>query len=108
YLAHIVRHPARAGIATTIRGQGGDVTIAKPAEQITLAGVCHAIDDIPGDQTCLLATPGCASGTSRAIGAVCAQYRQVIAHLINETTVDAFIRTPDAHAEPPARAQRAG
>lgn len=96
YLSQVVRHLARAGLVHTHRGQGGGVTIARPVEEITLADVCHAIDDCAHDATCLLGTPGCAAGAPCPVGPLCKQYRELMGRLLNETTIASFVRLPAA------------
>lgn len=92
YLSQVIRHLARAGLVHTHRGQGGGVTIAKEPADITLADVCHAIDDCSTGSGCLLGTPSCAHGAPCPVAHLCAQYRELVSKLLNATTIEAFMR----------------
>lgn len=59
YLAKIVQSLARKGIVNTQRGIGGGVTLARPAEQITLYELCVALDDPAVQLRCMLGTAAC-------------------------------------------------
>jgi Rrf2 family protein len=59
YLAKIVHSLARRGVVVTQRGVGGGVTLAKPASEITLLDVAHALDDPAVKPTCMLGTAAC-------------------------------------------------
>lgn len=59
YLAKIVQSLARKGLVGTQRGIGGGVTLARPADQITLYELCIALDDPAVQQRCMLGTAQC-------------------------------------------------
>ncbi len=59
YLAKIVHSLARRGVVVTQRGVGGGVTLARPATEITLLDVAHALDDPAVKPTCMLGTAAC-------------------------------------------------
>jgi len=59
YLAKIVQSLARKGLVSTQRGIGGGVTLARPAEQITLYELCIALDDPVVVKRCMLGTAQC-------------------------------------------------
>lgn len=59
YLAKIVQSLARKGLVNTQRGIGGGVTLARPADQISLYELCVALDDPAVEQRCMLGTAAC-------------------------------------------------
>jgi Rrf2 family protein len=59
YLAKIINSLARKQIVLTQRGVGGGVTLARPAEQITLFQLCVAMDDSIVQARCMLGTAEC-------------------------------------------------
>ncbi len=59
YLAKIVQTLAKRGLVLTQRGVGGGVTLAKPANEISLYDVCVAMDDTAVQQRCMLGTAPC-------------------------------------------------
>lgn len=59
YLAKIINNLARKGIVHTQRGVGGGVTLARPADQLTLLDLCVALDDPIIFNRCMLGTATC-------------------------------------------------
>lgn len=59
YLAKIVQVLARKGLVATQRGVGGGVSLARPADQITMFEVCVALDDPVVEFRCMLGTAEC-------------------------------------------------
>ncbi|MDX2145939.1 MAG: Rrf2 family transcriptional regulator [Planctomycetota bacterium] len=59
YLAKIVHTLARRGLVLTQRGVGGGVTLAKPADQISLFELCLALDDPAVQPRCMLGVAVC-------------------------------------------------
>ncbi|MBK8914984.1 MAG: Rrf2 family transcriptional regulator [Phycisphaerales bacterium] len=59
YLAKIINALARKQVVLTQRGVGGGVTLARPAEKITLYELCEALDDPIVLRRCMLGTAQC-------------------------------------------------
>jgi len=59
YLAKIIQSLARKSLVFTQRGIGGGVTLARPADQITLYELCVALDDPAVQQRCMLGVAQC-------------------------------------------------
>jgi Rrf2 family protein len=59
YLAKIVQALARRGLVSTQRGIGGGVTLARPANRITMYEICAALDDPAVQTRCMLGTAEC-------------------------------------------------
>jgi Rrf2 family protein len=60
FLGKIVQSLAKAGILATRRGVGGGVSLAVPAEEISLLKVIEAIEGPLALNECLTSTPQCA------------------------------------------------
>lgn len=59
FLSKIVNKLARAGLVKTQRGVHGGVTLARPADKITLCEVCEALDDPILERRCMLGVSEC-------------------------------------------------
>lgn len=59
YLAKIIQSLAKREIVLTQRGIGGGVTLARPADKISLHDICIALDDPAVDNRCMLGTAEC-------------------------------------------------
>lgn len=59
YLAKIIQSLARKGLVLTQRGIGGGVTLARPADAMSLYELCVALDDPAVQQRCMLGTAQC-------------------------------------------------
>lgn len=59
YVAKIMHQLARRGLVVTQRGIGGGVSLARPADQITLYDLCFALDDPIIELRCMLGTAEC-------------------------------------------------
>jgi len=59
FLGKIVQSLARAGILATRRGVGGGISLARPAEQITLLQVIEAVEGPLCINDCLQTPPNC-------------------------------------------------
>lgn len=57
YLAKILQGLSRAGIVRSQRGVGGGVTLAKPADELTILEVVNAVEPIKRIKTCPLGLP---------------------------------------------------
>lgn len=59
YLAKIINALARRGLVRTQRGIGGGVTLSRPATDITMLDVVHALDDPVTLPACMMGTAEC-------------------------------------------------
>jgi Rrf2 family protein len=59
YLAKIIHSLSRLGLVLTQRGIGGGVTLARPAQEITLYDLCRALGDPIVQQRCMLGIAEC-------------------------------------------------
>ncbi len=59
YLAKIIQTLARKGIVVTQRGIGGGVTLARPANEISLFDLGISLDDPAVQAQCMLGTAQC-------------------------------------------------
>lgn len=84
YLAKIVNGLARAGLVVTQRGVGGGVSLARPAQAITLYDLCEALGDPIVQARCMLGTAACSD--ERA----CPAHRFWVAHRAKQGE---FLRT---------------
>lgn len=64
YLAKIVNTLARKGLVATQRGIGGGVSLARPAQEISLYDVCVALDEPAVQARCMLGTAPCSDERS--------------------------------------------
>src|SRR5688572_2899786 len=54
YLSKVLQSVSRGGIVHSQRGLGGGVTLAKPADQLTILEVVNAVEPVQRIQTCPL------------------------------------------------------
>lgn len=87
YLAKIVNSLARRRIVATQRGIGGGVTLAAPAERITLWDICTALNDPAVEVRCLLALEGCSDERACPAHAFWKAHRQAIWDFLHGTTL---------------------
>lgn len=59
YLGKIIHLLARKGLVNTQRGIGGGVSLARPAESISMYDLCLAMDDPVVQNKCMLGTAEC-------------------------------------------------
>jgi Rrf2 family protein len=59
YLAKLIHALSKRGLVNTQRGVGGGVTLARPATEIPLIELCHALDDPVTLPSCMLGTAQC-------------------------------------------------
>ncbi len=57
YLAKVLQRLARAGIVTSRRGVSGGVTLARPANRVTILEVMNAVEPVGRIATCPLGLP---------------------------------------------------
>lgn len=89
YLAKIINKLARAGLVHTQRGVNGGAVLARPAKDITLLEVCHALDDPIIEARCMLGVAECSDERACPAHAFSTKIRtQVLAFLQGTTIAD--------------------
>lgn len=89
YLAKIINTLARKGLVSTQRGINGGVTLARPAQDISLFDVCVAFDDPITQARCMLGTAPCSDERSCPAHAFWkAQREKVVAYCHDLTVAD--------------------
>lgn len=87
YLAKIIHLLGKRGIVNTQRGVGGGVTLARPATDLTLLEVCHALDDPVIKPTCMLGTAECSDERACPAHRFWSAHRARILQFLQETCV---------------------
>lgn len=87
YLAKIINTLARRGVVRTQRGAGGGVTLARPADQITLLDLCGALDDPIVTPRCMLGNAVCSDDRDCPAHAFCVDCRAKMRAFLSRTTV---------------------
>jgi Rrf2 family transcriptional regulator, iron-sulfur cluster assembly transcription factor len=87
YLAKIVNSLRRQGLVDTQRGVGGGVTLARPANQITLLDLCKAMDDPIVENRCMLANAECSEDRACPAHKFWAAHRGRAIEFLGKTTV---------------------
>jgi Rrf2 family protein len=90
YLAKIVNTLRRIGLVDTQRGVGGGVTLARPANQITLLELCRAMGDPIIDAKCMLGTAECSDSRACPAHAFWSRHRAEALKFLTNTTVADF------------------
>jgi Rrf2 family protein len=87
YLAKIVNLLAHRNLVLTQRGVGGGVTLARPAEEISLFDVCQALADPITEPKCMLGEAECRQDRACPAHDFCTQHREKLAAFLGETTI---------------------
>jgi Rrf2 family protein len=89
YLAKIVQTLARRGVVTTQRGIGGGVTLAMPADQLSLYDLCIALDDPCVQPRCMMGTAECSDARACPVHQFwCAERNKSMEYLRKMTIAD--------------------
>jgi Rrf2 family protein len=87
YLAKIINTLARKGMVLTQRGVGGGVSLARPAQQITLYEICVALDDPIVAQRCMLGTAPCSDERACPAHRFWTEHRGKQTEFLRQTTI---------------------
>ncbi len=98
YLAKIVHTLARKGFLTTQRGTSGGVSLARPAEEVTLFEVCEVFDDPIVQRRCMLGTAACTDERNCPAHCFWTEERERVAEFLRRTTLRAIARFEDEKA----------
>lgn len=102
YLAKIVHTLARKGFLTTQRGTSGGVSLARPAEQVTLLEICEVFDDPIVQKRCMLGTAACSE--ERNCPAHCfwteERERERVSEFLRRTTLKSIAQFEEAKVAP--------
>lgn len=85
FMAKIVSHMADAGLVATQRGTGGGLTMARPADSITLLEIVEAIDGPIALTRCTLEPSRCSRSTKCAVHPVWEQTQRQLKELLSHT-----------------------
>lgn len=88
HLAKVLQRLARMGLLSSRRGPKGGFALAKPAEQITLLEVLHAVEGPLASDTCLLERKICPPGECRMEYLMRSIHDQVYEYLANTKLSD--------------------
>lgn len=89
FLAKTVRDLVSAGIFRTQSGAGGGLTLARPAERVTLEDVVLAIDGPERFEDCVLGLPGCGDLAPCPVHEAWVPMRERIVTMLRSATLDA-------------------
>lgn len=98
YLRKTLLTLARRGLIQAKRGHHGGFVLSRPAEEITLLDVVHAMEHGKTAEACLLALPGCSDETPCPLRGVGREVRSQLEKALRSITV--------AHAAESIRAAR--
>lgn len=87
YLSKIVHTLGRSGIVSTQRGIGGGVTLAKPANEISLFQLCEALGDPIVLSRCMLGTAACSDERACPAHKFWVAHRTEQAAFLKETSI---------------------
>lgn len=87
YLAKIINALAHKGIVVTQRGVGGGVSLARPANEITLHELCVALDDPAVRPRCMLGNVECSDDRACPAHTFCTGYREDLQQFLKHTTI---------------------
>ena len=87
FLAKIVPALTRAGLLRSQRGAGGGITLARPADQITLLEVVEAIDGPLALNMCVLWPEDCGRSGTCPVHEIWCDARSLLADRLSRTTI---------------------
>lgn len=87
YLAKIIQILSRKSLVNTQRGVGGGVTLAKPAQDITMHELCVALDDPAVQKRCMLGTAECSDERACPCHHFWVEHRAEYQQFLKRTTV---------------------
>ncbi len=97
FLAKTVRDLVRAGIVSTQPGTGGGLSLARPADALTLKDVVLAVDGPELFESCVLRLPGCGELQPCPLHAAWVRTRERIDRMLSAATLDAVAEATRAH-----------
>jgi len=93
YASKIVSTLANAGLVRSQRGPRGGVMIARPAREILIEDIVHALGEDAAMTECILGFSECSDGTPCAIHGVWGQMRQELSSSLLNRTLEEFRAT---------------
>ena len=85
HLSKVCQRLVHEGVLRAVRGPGGGISLARPADQVTLLDVYEAIEGPMGTSYCLLGRELCSSETCVMGGLVESVHRQVEEYFAHTT-----------------------
>ena len=92
FLAKIVPALARAGIVRFYRGAGGGLSLARPADGITLLNVVEAVDGPLALNMCVLWPEDCPRSGSCPVHGVWCEAQQTLATQLGSVTIASLLK----------------
>ena len=87
FLSKIVNKLARSGLAHTQRGVNGGVSLARPADEISLFQVCLALDDPIVEKRCMLGIAKCSDARACPAHEFNTRQREKTVEFLQGTTI---------------------
>ena len=87
FLAKIVLALTRAGLLRSYRGSGGGITLARPADRITLLEVVEAVDGPIAVSSCVLWPEECIQSGSCPVHEIWCEARSLLVDRLKGTTL---------------------
>ncbi|MCL4522291.1 MAG: Rrf2 family transcriptional regulator [Acidobacteria bacterium] len=93
YLAKIMRMLIRAGLVRAFRGPGGGVELGRPAHDITLAALVHAVEGELPENTCVMGMGACSEVAPCPLHNQWAPLRAEFHRMLQETSLETLVQT---------------
>lgn len=87
FLSKIIQTLSKYNIVSSVRGPKGGVTLARPAEQINLLEIIHAIDGPYAFNGCILGLPGCGKANPCPLHDQWATAKENVVSIFTNTTI---------------------
>lgn len=87
YLSKILHTLVRSGLLVSERGANGGFRLSRPSEQITLAEVVSAFQDLGRGRRCLLGRPECLDSTACSVHDAWKDLANAVDDFFRETTL---------------------
>ena len=96
FLAKIVLALTRGGLLRSYRGAGGGITLARPAESITLLQVVEAVDGPIAVSSCVLWPEECSRSGVCPVHEIWCEARTLLVNRLKETTLAELARRAES------------
>ena len=97
FLSKIAQTLAQAGVVTALRGPGGGLALARPADALPLVAIVEAIDGPEIFEGCVMGLPGCGVQAPCPLHDAWVPIRERLRALFQTTSVAAAVADLDAH-----------
>ncbi len=93
YLTRVMTHLSKAGFIKSMRGKNGGVSLAKPAEEITLYAILSAMNDL-NDDVCIMGEGLCSEGEHCVLHECWSKPKGLIDEMFKQSTLKDLIKKP--------------